>query len=103
MSKPTYEEEKARLELLPRAERFEELLDFPCEHTFKVIGAPQALEERAQALLAAQGHAAPRISEKASKTGKYISLSITVQVTSGAELDRLYSALEGIEGLKALF
>ena len=103
MSKPTYEEEQARLAALPRAQRFEELLDFPCEHTFKVIGAPQGLEARARALLSANGQGSPVITERPSKSGRWLSLSLTVQVTSGKELDRLYSALEGLEGMKCLF
>lgn len=103
MSKPTFQEEKARLDTLPRAQRFEELIDFPCEHTFKVIATPEGLEQRVRDRLAAQGQPDPHISERPSSSGRWMSLSVTVAVASGRDLDRLYTALEGMEGVKFLF
>lgn len=88
---------------LPRAERFEELLDFPCEHTFKVIATPEGLEQQVRGVLSLQGQPNPVISERPSSSGRWLSLSVTVQVASGAELDRLYTTLEGLQGLKFLF
>ena len=102
MSNPTFEQEKARLAALPRAERFEELIAFPCEHTFKVIAAPEGLEQRVRDALATRGQPTPHISRRTSSNGRWLSLSVTVQVASGVELDQLYAALEGLRGLKML-
>jgi hypothetical protein len=40
-----YEDEARRLSTLPRAERFEQLLSFPTDHTFTVIGRRSGFAE----------------------------------------------------------
>jgi uncharacterized protein len=71
-------------------------LEFPCDYPLKVMGRHTA-EFRAQvlAVLAAEagGASAPRIVERLSRDGTYVSLTCTVRVASRAELDRLYRRL----------
>ena len=102
MSVSPYERERQRLSGLPRAERFESLLEFPCQHLFKVIGAPTGLTDRIRGVMAHQGHPDGVLVERPSKGGKWLSVSVELTVTSGAELDRLYTALEGLEGVRFL-
>ncbi len=97
-----YEEEAERLASLPRAERFEQLIDFPAAHTFKVIGRREGLCEEVQLALAGAGHAGVCLVERASAQGRYISLTFTLQVQSGQELDALYSILERLAGVAYL-
>ena len=103
MNASRYETEKRRLAGLTRAGRFEELLDFPCNHLFKVIGAPEDLSRRVADALADEGHPDAVPVERLSKKGAYRSVSVEVKVESGAELDQLYRALERLEGVKYLF
>lgn len=103
MSHTRFEVEQRRLAGLTRANRFEELLEFPCSHEFKIIGQTEGLTARVLALFVEHGHpgAVPR--ERKSSQGRYLALSVEVQVTSGAELDALYTALEKLEGIRSLF
>lgn len=98
-----FEEEVERLARLSRAERFEQLISFPAEHTFKVIGRREGLCEEVQSALAGAGHAGVCLVERASARGRYISLTFTIEVQSGQELDALYSLLERLPGLAYLF
>ncbi len=98
-----YEDEAARLAKLSRAERFQELLEFPVDHTFKVIGRRAGLSEALQRALAQAGHPDVCLVERASAQGTYLSLTFTLEVTSAQELDELYSLLEVLPGLAYLF
>ena len=97
-----YEKEAERLAALPRAERFEQLIDFPTAHTFKAIGRSEGFSEALQGALERAGHAGVCLLERASARGRYISLTFTVEVGSGRELDALYSLLESLPGLAYL-
>ena len=98
-----YEIEAERLAALPRAERFEELIDFPATHTFKVIGRREGLSDALQRILEGAGHPGVCLVERASAQGRYISLTFGIEVASGRELDELYTALESLPGLACLF
>lgn len=97
-----YEEEARRLAGLPRAERFEQLLSFPTDHTFTVIGRSQGFADALQAALVAAGHAEVCLVERQSARGNYLSLSFTIRVGSGGELDALYLLLEALPGVAYL-
>jgi putative lipoic acid-binding regulatory protein len=97
-----YEDEAQRLAALPRAERFEQLLSFPTDHTFTVIGRRDGLADSLQRALAGAGHQEACLVERASAKGTYLSLSFTVRVQSGNELDALYLLLEALPGLAYL-
>ena len=72
------------------------LLTFPCEFTIKVFGlAGDAFKTAVSRILQAQLPDLPSeaITAKSSKNDKYLVLSITIQATSKAQLDRIYQAL----------
>ena len=97
-----YEKEAERLAALPRAQRFEELMDFPADHTFKVIGRSEGLAEVLQQALRGAGHPDVCLVERPSARGKYVSLTFTLEVASGQELDTLYLLLEALPGIAYL-
>lgn len=81
--------------------RFDELVKFPCDFTFKVMGlAVPELPERVVAV--AQKHApgdyAPTV--KPSSKGTFHSVSIKIQVTSQSHIETLYRALADIEEVR---
>ena len=98
-----YEREAARLASMTRAERFEELLEFPVAHEFKVIGATDGLSNRVEVALADLGHAGIVFIERASAKGRYLSLTFKIRVASGRELDELYCVLEALPELRYVF
>ena len=74
------------------------LLEFPCDFPIKIMGAAQA--GFAQAICAVVLRHAPDFDAattemRASKGGKYLSLTCTVRATSKAQLDALYTELSG--------
>ncbi|RZQ56482.1 hypothetical protein CWI82_04050 [Pseudidiomarina tainanensis] len=81
--------------------RFDELVEFPCHFTFKVMGL--AVPELPDSVVAvAQQHAPgdylPTV--KPSSKGNYHSVSIKVQVTSQQHIETLYRALADIEEVR---
>lgn len=97
-----YEQEAARLAKLPRAERFEELIDFPARHMFKIIGRSQGFCESVRAALGGLGFADVVFVERRSAQGRYTSLTFHLHVSSGERLDVIYSTLERLPGLAYL-
>lgn len=78
--------------------RFDELLDFPCFQTFKVMGvADEALPGEVIACLQehAPGDYAPTV--KPSSKGNYHSVSVSVRVTSKEHMELIYTELAKIE------
>ncbi|MBT0586536.1 DUF493 family protein YbeD [Alteromonas oceanisediminis] len=78
--------------------RFDELLDFPCHQTFKVMGvADESLPSVVVDCL--QKHApddyAPTI--KPSSKGNYHALSISVRVTSKEHMETIYTELAKLD------
>lgn len=78
--------------------RFDELLDFPCFQTFKIMGVadealPAVVINRLQEL--APGDYAPSI--KPSSKGTYHSLSLSVKVTSKEHMETIYTELTKLE------
>lgn len=78
--------------------KFDELLDFPCMQTFKVMGVatpelPNVVVSKLQEL--APGDYSPTI--KPSAKGNYHSLSIGVRVTSKEHMETIYKELASID------
>lgn len=78
--------------------KFDELLDFPCHQTFKVMGLaheelPLKVIEVLQQI--APGDYAPKV--KPSTKGNYHSISITVHVTSKEHMELVYTELGSID------
>lgn len=82
---------------------FDQLLDFPCMQTFKVMGeAHPTLPEQVVACLQqhAPGDYAPSV--KPSSKGTYHSLSIAVRVTSKEHMETIYTELANIDIVKVV-
>ena len=77
---------------------FDQLLDFPCQQTFKIMGvAHERLPDDVIACLQihAPGDYSPRI--KPSPKGNYHSVSLSVTVTSKEHMETLYTELAALE------
>lgn len=94
-----FDQEAQRLAKLPRAERFDELLDFPSDFTFKVIGRGKGFFQSVRALLDGLGHADVILVERPSAKGRYSSVSFNLMVDNGAMIDATYCALEALPNL----
>jgi hypothetical protein len=80
----------------PAGSGAETLLEFPCNFPLKIMGLAQ--DNLAQEVLAVIHRFAPDYDGKdmemrASSSGKYVSLTCTVNAQSKAQLDDLYRAL----------
>ena len=78
------------------------LLDFPATLTLRAMGHNQP--GFAERVLSALQTCQPMLSEAAlnirpSREGKYLAVTAQVTVENQAELDALYQALRGVEGL----
>lgn len=78
--------------------RFDELLEFPCAQTFKVMGVahadlPAQVISRLQEL--APGDYSPKV--KPSSKGNYHSLSLSVTVTSKEHMELIYTEISKLE------
>jgi putative lipoic acid-binding regulatory protein len=77
---------------------FDQLLDFPCSQTFKVMGiAHDDLPAHVVSCLQihAPGDYSPKV--KPSSKGTYHSLSISVRVTSKEHMETIYTELAKLE------
>lgn len=99
MAPGTFDQEAQRLAKLPRAERFDELLDFPTEFTFKVIGRGDGFFQAVRVVLDGLGHQDVILVERPSAKGRYSSVSFDLLVENGAMIDATYCALEALPGL----
>jgi putative lipoic acid-binding regulatory protein len=99
---PSFEEESARLAKLSRAERFEQLIEFPTQHSFTIIGRTANFDQLLRQALTDCGYQEVLLVERPSATGKFLSLTFVLGVANGVELDRLYLALEQLPGLAYL-
>lgn len=78
--------------------KFDELLEFPCQLTFKVMGLAQDdLPVKIVEVLQqhAPGDYAPKI--KPSSKGTYHSVAVSVTVTSKEHIELLYTELSAID------
>lgn len=83
--------------------KFDELLDFPCQQTFKIMGLAQDdLPVKVISVLQkiAPGDYAPTI--KPSSKGNYHSLSLSVTVTSKEHMEQVYNELGAIDIVKVV-
>lgn len=81
--------------------KFDELLDFPCDFTFRVMGvASETLPDEIISVVQkhAPGDYSPDI--KPSSKGNYWSISVCVVVTSKHHVETLYRSLSDIEQVR---
>jgi len=81
--------------------KFDELVEFPCEFSFKVMGLAQD-DLIDQVVAAVQKHAPGDYSptSKTSSKGNYYSVAINVSVTSQDHIEALYKELGDIEAVR---
>jgi putative lipoic acid-binding regulatory protein len=82
---------------------FDQLLDFPCQQTFKIMGI--AHERLPQDVIScvqvhAPGDYAPKV--KPSSKGTYHSISLSITVTSKEHMETLYVELAKLELVKVV-
>lgn len=83
--------------------KFDQLLDFPCQQTFKIMGiAHERLPEDVISCLQvhAPGDYTPTV--KPSSKGTYHSISLRVTVTSKEHMETLYVELAKLELVKVV-
>lgn len=104
MKKPQHPSElAAELAKLPPAERYERLIEFPTDHTFKMIGgAEQSFADAVRAALAGLGYPDVDLSLRFSRGGRYVSLTFELHVESGARMAEVYERLNAVPGLQYL-
>ena len=78
----------------------ESLLEFPCDFPIKVLGlADRGFDSLVVAII--RRHAGDlregAIASKASRGGKYVSITVTIQAASREQVDRLYVELSSHE------
>lgn len=81
--------------------KFDQLLEFPCSFTFKIMGdaKPELVNEILCVIQKyAPGDYSPLI--KPSSTGKYYSISVTIDARNSAQIERLYQKLSEIESVR---
>lgn len=81
----------------------ETLLTFPCQFPIKIMGLQSDSFETAMVMVARKH--IPNLGEgsvksRPSKTGKYLSVTITFQATSREQLDNLYRELSARDDVK---
>jgi putative lipoic acid-binding regulatory protein len=82
---------------------FDQLLEFPCQQTFKIMGiAHERLPQDVISCLQvhAPGDYVPKV--KPSSKGTYHSISLSIAVTSKAHLETLYIELAKLELVKVV-
>lgn len=81
--------------------KFDELLDFPCNFTFKVMGlATETLQEEIIAVVQKHAPGDYRPQQRPSSKGNYTSVSVNVLVQSKAQIESLYRELSAIEDVR---
>ncbi len=88
--------EAERLSQLPRAERFNQLIDFPTKHLIKVIGRADGLENAVRNAMGSLGYSGFILVERRSAKGRFISLSFELDIDTAEMLDKVYTLLEQI-------
>ncbi len=81
-----------------------DLLEFPCDYEFKAFGPNDAaftvaVKEAVGRVQAVSRHA---LRERASRQGTYRCVTVLVRLQSRDQLEAIYRALRGIEGLRYL-
>lgn len=83
--------------------KFDELLEFPCTFSFKVMGVadPQLMLDVIKVIQKhAPGDYSPKV--KPSSKGTYHSLTIPVTVTSKEHIEAIYSDLNNLELVRCI-
>ncbi|MBA3988050.1 DUF493 family protein YbeD [Aliidiomarina maris] len=81
--------------------KFDELLDFPCDFTFKVMGLTSpTLQDQIVSVVQQHAPGDYRPQQRPSSKGNYTSISISVVVTSKDHVETLYRELSAIDDVR---
>ena len=75
------------------------LLEFPCDLPIKVFGRNEESFRTAALAIVREHYAEFGLSEQESRGGNYLSLTITVNAQSRAQIDAVYRALTASESI----
>lgn len=81
----------------------QKLWEFPCDFTFKAMTqAIEGIENNIISVIQSHvpGNYHPILRE--SKNGKYISVTVSIYLTSKSQLDKIYKDVYAVEGVKML-
>ncbi|ORE87360.1 hypothetical protein ATO7_09972 [Oceanococcus atlanticus] len=76
-------------------------LDYPCTYPFKLICQPDAVETVRQAILKSLGDGAEvtDVHQRASRNGRFVSLTVTITAQSAAQIETVYADLAPVPGI----
>ena len=81
----------------------DELFDFPCDFPIKIMGQEEAvLKAHVASVTREQSVETVSLTQRESRRGNYLALTLTVRAHSRAQLDALYRALGDSPNVKAL-
>lgn len=81
--------------------KFDELLDFPCNLNFKIMGvANDSLTDDVLAVIQQHAPGDYKPQQRPSSKGNYVSLSVSVIVTSKEHIELLYRELSALEDVR---
>lgn len=88
----------------PKPQRFEDVLEFPCDFTFRVVAdASDAVRTVCEAVITEVLSRAPLSTNvKPSRKGNFAVYRITARVESGDQIRQIYGALVNVEGVRTL-
>lgn len=95
------ETKRVSLTDLNQDKKLKDLLEFPCDFTFKVVGAARAglVDDVVQTVQnVVKGDYRP--TEQASSKGTYNSVSITLRAEKIEQIETLYTELAKVEGVR---
>ena len=81
-------------------EQSETLLEFPCKFPIKAMGRDvEGFRELVESIVFEHAEAYPGapVTTNTSETGKFVSVTVTIEAVSKDQLDRIYLALTGNE------
>ena len=78
-----------------------EAQDYPCDYPFKLICQPDAVDPVRTAILGSLGDATTikDVHQRASRTGKFVSLTVLAVVQSAAQVEQVYADLSTVPGI----
>ncbi len=76
-------------------------LEYPCDYPFKLICAPDAAESVRACILSSLGDDAviTDVHQRASRSGRYIALTVIIQAVSSSQIEQVYEALKTASGI----
>lgn len=76
-------------------------LDYPCAYPYKLICKPSAIETVRARVLETLGDDARilDVHQRASRSGRYVSLTVSFEAKSAEQIEAVYDALTGVDGI----